>query len=147
MKRLDEGLELAALRRLRRASLEYALNLGPPDVQRPSRPCIVGLQVNAVVDGPAEIEDSEDRPPLRCGKHQKRIVEAGLSGHVRRQKSARSPITTASVHPSVGRARKTSKRLRSRRSRMRTPPSQVARNSQRRRPRTASGSGRPCWNS
>src|SRR5207247_759397 len=78
------------------------------------------LLVNRIVNRPAEIPDSDDGASPFGGKHEKRIVEARLSGHyatVRvpfcpRQSTARHRSRGTSAAPSVGRCSKSSNRAR-----------------------------------
>ena len=66
-------------------------------IERRGRARRIGLEIHAVVDGAAEVEDGGDGVPLRRRQRQKRVIEAGLPGH-RRSRACR-PLSPAEHAP------------------------------------------------
>src|SRR5438552_13642264 len=156
----DERLKTLSLRGFRLRAGEATRKLGAPELDgrapvnlargkpfeltrgRGGRRCLVYRIVNRAT----KIPDRDDRAALFGRQDQKRIVEAGLSGHYDRaplHRAARQTSSGASAKPSVGRRSSAMNRSSSTRSRIRMPPSQVKRSSARRRPRTPSHTARP----
>src|SRR5690349_19001417 len=81
MKRLDEGLKRAALVRARRSAIEDASHFGSPLFQSRDGSCRIRFQIHCIVDRPAHIEDGGNRAAFGGRQDEKRVVEAGLSGH------------------------------------------------------------------
>src|SRR5262249_29465527 len=158
MEARDNRLERAPLGRLR-----LTVVVAPP--QPPAQTRALSLlftrsrSIRRIINRPAEVPHGDDRVALFRREDEKRVVETGVSRHIYnlsaarrsrgegRQNTARHRSDGTSAFVNVGRRRKMSKSVVSSLSRIRVPPSQVARNSYRSLPLTASQAARPSPNS
>src|SRR2546426_351031 len=167
----DTGLKVAGHGEVGRAAVA-AGNLLAIRVEIELRPRRVERSlVRQIVDDPAERVHGQNPAPLVLRQKAEGVMEGRSRGGARAARRRSGPdarcdvasrtrlgshlphttalprTTRASRAPSFGRCFRTSKRCVSMRSRIRCPPSQVNRSSQRKRPRTASHSDRPAASS